>query len=158
MSENRKPGRLNRREFVQMAGAIAVAGVGQPRRRQIALVVDPADAVANMQQVKWAIGELEASLRSKGISVNIVDQLVRATNTDLRILLAGPNSAIASLVEAKRPRGSSYPPRQSRSRSSRRRQSSSGSSSFTALMHRASFMACLSSPTVLASLPIRSRH
>ena len=53
---------LNRRQFLQSAGSLGALAVGHAATREISIVVDPADPVANAKPAQWAIKEFEDSL------------------------------------------------------------------------------------------------
>ena len=69
-------GRLNRRQFLQVAaGAAAGTVVTRTTRaadaRGVAIVVDPADPVAGSQPARWAAEELVRALTNRGVSARI---------------------------------------------------------------------------------------
>ena len=80
-------GNFNRRRFLQTtAGVAAGAAVGVTASAGptsgVAIVVDPADAVASSAAARWAAGELERALAERGVSARIYEtlrRLLRAT-------------------------------------------------------------------------------
>jgi hypothetical protein len=54
---------LNRREFIGLTGSLAALPLlpfSNAKRRQITLVVDPNDPVANAASVQWALRNLNS--------------------------------------------------------------------------------------------------
>jgi hypothetical protein len=62
----------------------------------VALVVDPADAVANAAPVGWALGELDRKLRAGRFAVKRVARVADASATDLCIAVSGPATPLAA--------------------------------------------------------------
>jgi hypothetical protein len=93
------PQSISRRDFVKMAGISAV-GVSSLRYMKfdatgVAIVIDPADAIAGSAPSQWAVKELESSLTSAGIHVYRCDHLAQAKSGDLRIVATGAESSAA---------------------------------------------------------------
>ncbi len=100
-------GNFNRRRFLQTtAGVAAGAAVGVTASAGptsgVAIVVDPADAVASAEAARWAAGELERALAERGVSARIYERLAQAPAGHLRIMSAGIASpgAVAALKAA----------------------------------------------------------
>lgn len=88
---------INRRRFLQTAGTLAALG-GSSASGAIpatSLVIDPADSVANAGPAKWAVQELERSLKGAGGSVQMCRTLAEATKGNQCIVIAGSKSAPA---------------------------------------------------------------
>lgn len=64
---------VNRREFLKHTSLAAGMAAGRSAAvgadRSVSIIVDPADRVASSAPVKWAIGQLQAALEAKSISV-----------------------------------------------------------------------------------------
>jgi hypothetical protein len=95
--------RLNRREFIQAAGAIAagsiVAASGAPtQRRRVSLVVDPSDPIAGDAPVQWAAQELTQSLAAYDITVQRYEHIAQASREDICVLAAGLKSPVAQKI------------------------------------------------------------
>src|SRR4030095_8502326 len=89
---------LTRREFIGLTGSLAALPLlpfSHVKRRQITLVVDPNDAVANATPVQWALRELEQSLRRFDLEVRKAETLPKAGNDDFVIVSAGTQSTAA---------------------------------------------------------------
>ena len=56
--------------------------------RDVAIVVDPADAVASSPPARWAAGELERALTERGVSARIFENAAQAPVHHLRIAAA----------------------------------------------------------------------
>jgi len=85
---------FNRRQFLRTAtGAAAVAATGIPiamgDARDVAIVIDPADAVASSMPARWAAAELERALTERGIATRIYENRTQAAAAHLRIISAG---------------------------------------------------------------------
>ena len=88
---------LSRRHFVRIVGISALGasslGYFKFETNGVSIVVDPADDLAGSTPSRWAVGELEESLKSGGISVHRCDLLAQARNSDLIIVAAGSDSS-----------------------------------------------------------------
>ena len=92
---------LNRREFIGLTGSLAALPLlpfGNTKRRQITLVVDPNDSVANAAPVQWALRELEQSLSRFNLEVRKAETLPKSGNADLVIVSAGTQSTAAKQI------------------------------------------------------------
>jgi hypothetical protein len=97
---------LSRRRFLRTAAGVAAgvtAGVTSraSESRGVAIVVDPADAVASSAAARWAAGELERALADRGVPVGVYDDATLAPGGRLRVMaaaLASPGSASALAV------------------------------------------------------------
>jgi hypothetical protein len=96
---------LNRRQFLRTAaGAAAGVAAGLPagavaaadNTRGVAIIADPADAVASSATVAWAAGELVRALAEHGISSRIYRNTAEAPAGHLRIMAAGMASTGAT--------------------------------------------------------------
>jgi hypothetical protein len=92
---------LNRRQFLRAAAGAAAgvtAGVSfaTDQTRGVAIIVDPADAVASSAPAQWAAGELERALTENGVSARIYAHAALAPTAHLRIVAAGTASPDAA--------------------------------------------------------------
>ncbi len=91
--------KLSRRQFVQSsAGAAAAVAIAAAATRGVAIIVDPADAVASSGAARWAAGELQRSLTERGAAAHVFENAAQAPAADLRIVAAGmawPGAAAA---------------------------------------------------------------
>ena len=99
-------GKLNRRQFLRTAtGLAAAAGVTAAvgKRDGVAIVVDPADAVASSTAARWAAEELERALAERGLTSHIYQSLAEVPASYQRIVAAGMASpdAVAALNAAR---------------------------------------------------------
>ncbi len=81
----------NRRQFLRSAavGAAASAGLSGAVSRPVAIVLDPADAVAAAPACRWAAGELSGALAARGVQARIVDRVAEAAAAELCIVGCG---------------------------------------------------------------------
>ncbi len=93
---------MNRREFLLQTGAAAglattarFARASLPPGTGIALVSDPADAIAAGQPPQWALGRLRAALVARGFVVRDCARIDQANSGDLCIVAAGRGSPLA---------------------------------------------------------------
>ncbi len=88
---------LSRRRFLQ-ATAAAAAGVtvAPGRTRGVAVVIDPADAVASSAAARWAAGELERALAERGVSARVYGDTAQIPVSALRIVAAGMAFPVAA--------------------------------------------------------------
>ena len=96
-------GDLNRRRFLQATAAATAARARAAGKAQgVAIVVNPADAVASAEASRWAAGELERALTERGVSAHVYERAAQAPAGDLRIMAAGMASpaAVAALKAA----------------------------------------------------------
>ena len=98
VSHNEQKG-LNRRRFVKITG---ISALGVPFLRcshsessGVSIAADPDDRTAGSQPSQWAVGELEKSLRARGIDVYRCDRMVQARNGDLCIVAGGSDASAA---------------------------------------------------------------
>jgi hypothetical protein len=91
---------FNRRQFIQAAGSLGTLGVCKAAPRDISIVVDPLDAIANGVPARWAVKELEDSLATHGITVRRYDRLASAPADSLCIVAASTASATPILKAA----------------------------------------------------------
>src|SRR6476620_2318847 len=92
---------INRREFIGLTGSLAALPLlpfSNGKRRQITLVVDPSDPVANAASVQWALRELEQSLRKFNFEVRKAETLPKAGNAEFVIVSAGTQSTVAKQI------------------------------------------------------------
>ena len=92
---------INRRQFLRAAAGAAAglqAGVtfASNQSRSVAIIVDPSDAVASTESVKWAVGELEHVLAEHGVSARIYTNTAESPAANVRIIAAGMNSSDAA--------------------------------------------------------------
>jgi hypothetical protein len=96
MSSN--PSSLNRRRFIQAAGATAALGSAGGAARGVAIVLDPADSVAASAPARWAAKEFEDALSARGVAVHACERVAQAQPGDLCVLAAGFQSPVAAAV------------------------------------------------------------
>ena len=92
---------MNRRQFIQGAGAVVAASSLPLRRhnsRGVSLVIDPDDAVANAGPAQWAAKEFEQALIERGIAVKRCARIAQAKAGDFCVVAAGSQSAVASVI------------------------------------------------------------
>lgn len=94
--ETKRTGNLNRREFIHLAGSIAVLTIGQAPRSRISLVVDPADPVAGAAPARWAASELVQSLTARGLAVHKCERVSQASAGDFCVVAAGSQFNLAA--------------------------------------------------------------
>lgn len=63
----------------------------------ISLILDPADSLASMPSVSWAVQELSDSLSQPGVTVRQFASVKQAPRSDLCVIVSGPASAAALL-------------------------------------------------------------
>ena len=85
---------LNRREFLRRsalaAGSYGLASkIVNGQQSDVAIVVDPEDAVANAAAVQWAVSELEKSFAESGITARRVTKVESSGSGDICILASG---------------------------------------------------------------------
>ena len=100
--------RLNRRQFLEVAagaaaGTVAAGATGAADGRGVAVVLDPADAVAGSTPGRWAAGELVRVLTDRGVSARIYARAAAAPAADLRVVAGAlaSRSAAAALGAAR---------------------------------------------------------
>ncbi len=93
-----KHGDLNRRQFIRTtAGTAAGVAAGAltaacTQKQGVAIVVDPADAVASSDAARWAAGELQRALAEGGGAAGVFENAAQAPSGHLRIMAAGMDS------------------------------------------------------------------
>jgi len=94
---------LSRRQFMQLAGSFAAlapirnaAGLIGIAAGHISMIIDPGDTVANASPSRWAVGELEGSLKDRNLAVRRCRHLSQAGAGDFCIVVAGFSSSIAA--------------------------------------------------------------
>ena len=96
---------INRRQFLRTAaGAAAGVAAGLPAgaaaeadsTRGVAIIADPADAVASSATTAWAAGELVRALAEHGVPARIYGNAAEAPAGHLRIVAAGMASTGAA--------------------------------------------------------------
>jgi hypothetical protein len=80
---------LNRREFVTGTAALSAVGIAGAAPTNVSIVADPRDPIAGAQPVRWALQELEESLKARGVTVNKRQALAEAKSGELCILASG---------------------------------------------------------------------
>src|SRR5919197_6512651 len=95
---NSLKGGLNRREFIQVAGALVPLSVVQVPRRRVWLVVDPSDPIAGAAQSQWAATELEQTLNARGLAVHRGERVTQAKRGDFCVVAAGLKSSVTAKV------------------------------------------------------------
>src|SRR5438477_9403400 len=120
---------ISRRDFLATAGIATATGLGasgfltEPSRggdekgntdkgknaqpnsgaggKRVALVCDPADAVAATPPAQWALGELRDALIAKGVAVRQCANIGQAQPTEYCIVAAGTKSAaLGKLIDS----------------------------------------------------------
>ena len=92
---------LNRRKFLKVAAGAAAGisvarAVGATSTREVAVVVEPADAVASSAAGRWAAGELVQALTERGVAARIYASAATAPAGALRIQACGLASGAAT--------------------------------------------------------------
>ena len=92
---------LNRRKFLWVAagasaGMAVTRGVGANARREVGVVVDPADAVAFSPAGRWAAGELVQALTERGVAARIYSSAGAVPADTWRVQTAGLATAGAA--------------------------------------------------------------
>jgi hypothetical protein len=81
---------LPRRTLLATAAGAALAGpAARAEARGIALIVDPADPIANAEPVQWATGLLRDTLAARGNTIRTVGSPFAAQPGELRLVIAG---------------------------------------------------------------------
>lgn len=80
---------INRRRFLQASASASVFSLASAAAREVAIVSDPADPVANTGPVQWALKELENSLSARSIPVRRFARVAAAPVQALVIGAAG---------------------------------------------------------------------
>src|SRR5262249_2479893 len=87
---------LNRRQFLQTAGSVGALAISNAAPREISIVVDPADSVANAKPAKWAIQQLEDALSARGVSVKQHPRVSAAPAGTFSVVAAGATAKPAT--------------------------------------------------------------
>src|ERR1019366_94940 len=89
---------MKRREFLKQAGLIAAANrVSMGAAGGVAIIVETDDWLANRPPVKWAIGELQAALKDRGVASRVAPKLTEATAGEQCVLVANQGGAAESV-------------------------------------------------------------
>jgi hypothetical protein len=88
-----KQARLNRRRFLQTAGALTAIGPSYARGEHVSIVADPADPIAGQPPVRWALDHLAATLTANSITVRRYERVSDAPSAGPCIVAAGGNPA-----------------------------------------------------------------
>jgi hypothetical protein len=92
--------RISRRDFLKTsalaASAVPVLGRGG---RGVAIVVNPADAVASSVPARWAADHLQCALTDRGVSAAVVGRAVEAPPAHLRVIAAGMAGGVPEALE-----------------------------------------------------------
>ena len=94
MSDRRAILTMDRRHFLAGVGAAAAVGC-VARSEAVALVSDPADAVAASASAAWAAGELRSRLEAIGARVTSRANAAEAAGNEYCVVIAGAESALA---------------------------------------------------------------
>jgi hypothetical protein len=90
---------LPRRTLLATAAGAALAGpAARAEGRGIALIVDPADPVANAEPVQWATGLLHDTLAARGNTIRTVPTPAAAQPGELRLVIVGATHRTANDV------------------------------------------------------------
>ena len=89
---------LNRRRFIQAAGAAAALGSAGGAARGVSIVIDRTDAVAAAGPARWAAKELENALAARSIGVRNCERAAQAPAGDLCVVAAGLQSPVAATI------------------------------------------------------------
>ena len=89
---------LNRRRFIQAAGAAAALGSAGGAARGVSIVIDRTDAVAAAGPARWAVKELENALAARSIGVRNCERAAQAPAGDLCVVAAGLQSPVAATI------------------------------------------------------------
>lgn len=89
---------IDRRDFLRtsLAAGAFLPWLRDGGARAVALVVDPADAVATAGPSTWALGELRRALTTAGYAVRQVDRADQAPAGDLCVVAAGATTPVAA--------------------------------------------------------------
>ena len=98
---DRKSRKLERRRFLQMAGAAAIGAVKPAlarasSSRSVAIILDPSESVTAGEPVHKAVERLACSLRQSGVSVKVGNTHADARNAQFAVLIGPPASPLAS--------------------------------------------------------------
>jgi hypothetical protein len=93
---------LSRRRFLQAAAGVAASATTTwGKARHVAIVADPADAVASSPAARWAAGELQRALTDRGVTAAIYGNAAQAAAADRRVIMSGMASrGAAAAVKA----------------------------------------------------------
>jgi len=98
-SRSEPAGRLERRDFLKLAGAAAVGGwphgAGAAAGSTFFVVVDGADPVASSGPVRRAADRLCSAAAAKGETANVTASLRDAAGASFLVVVAGPKSELA---------------------------------------------------------------
>ncbi|HWB85496.1 MAG TPA: hypothetical protein VG675_15235 [Bryobacteraceae bacterium] len=89
---------LRRRDFLKHAGlatSFGITGIASGAGSQVAILIDPSDAVAASRPGKWAASELASTLQTRSVSAAVVDSAAAADSASLVVVAAGARSAMA---------------------------------------------------------------
>jgi hypothetical protein len=90
---------ISRRQFMKLAGISALLGSSLGcfnfKTKGVSLVNDPADPIAGSIPSRWALKELEESLKTRGVDIYRCELLSQARSGDLIIVVAGSGSRSA---------------------------------------------------------------
>ncbi len=95
--------KIARRQFLHAAGVTAAAGsAGAAQAKNVAIVLDPGDAVASSGPVRWAAAELQAALIASGARSAILERAGQANRADMVIVGAGNPAGKAESLSVSR--------------------------------------------------------
>jgi hypothetical protein len=89
---------LNRREFIQGAASFVAVSAVCPWERSLSIIVPETDALANQPATRWAVTELQQSLETRGVNVQIRQDISQTKRGDFCIIVAGAKSSLATQI------------------------------------------------------------
>src|SRR5215831_3348177 len=90
--------RLNRREFIQGATSLVALNAISPPERSLSIIIPPADTIANQPAARWAAKELQQAFATRGIKVELREDISQAKRGEFCLVAAGGNSPLAVQV------------------------------------------------------------
>jgi hypothetical protein len=91
---------MNRRRFLQAAGAAGTAGVLAAGGERIAIVADPAHPIAGQAPVRWAVDHLAETLSARGVAIQRCPRIAETPAGSMCIAAAAGNPAVPTVPEA----------------------------------------------------------
>jgi hypothetical protein len=95
------PSSIHRRDFLKLAGSIAVASAADTAMaaptRKVCLVVDEGDATTSSAPVKWATEKLHQALNKRGVTVENTASVTGHTGTSQFVVVATSTSKLTGL-------------------------------------------------------------
>ncbi|MGF7078782.1 hypothetical protein [Mucilaginibacter sp. UYCu711] len=93
---------LDRRHFLKLMGVTTIGlplvGFTNFNAQGVSLVIDPNDDMATSGPAKWAVGELEASLKAKNIAVQYCASIEKAATGNLCVVVVWAESNAGTIL------------------------------------------------------------